>query len=103
MAWLVKAVDMTARARMPGTRKSTRVPLIRCSRLRSEPLEHAVAPFEASRDGLAGEGGGHDRQGQDARYQEVDAGPLDQVFQAEIGAAGARRSAVRSQSRWPGW
>ena len=36
-------------------------------RRRAEPLEHAVPALEPGRDGLAGERGGHDGQGQDAR------------------------------------
>ena len=38
----------------------------------AEPLEHPVAPLEAGRDGLAGEGGGHHGEREDAGREEVD-------------------------------
>ncbi len=49
MAWLVKAVDMTASARMPGTRKSIRGPdpvLISGSRL--NPASRATGMIRVS-------------------------------------------------------
>jgi hypothetical protein len=52
-----------------------------------EPLEHPVPALEPGRDGLAGEGGGHHGQRDDARNQEVHPPALGfhQRFQGERG------------------
>jgi hypothetical protein len=57
----------------------------RVSGVDPEPLEHPVPALEPGRDGLAGEGGGHHGQRDDARDQEVHppALGLDQRFQGE--------------------
>ena len=41
-------------------------------RRRAEPLQHAVAPFEAGRDAERHHRGGHDRERQHAGHEEVD-------------------------------
>ena len=56
---------------------------------RAEPLEHPVPPLEPGGDRLAGERGGHDREGDHARGEEVDPGvaaaEADQRLEAERG------------------